>query len=94
MSNLKLFLVYSDPGKGMEFLISGHSSSTAPCDSYGWMMISTKSTCNFEKGDPKPSFYYAPGTTQAHWGFSKYGICTTQAPLGFSEYSMCTTQAP
>jgi hypothetical protein len=55
---------------GREFYISGHTSATDQCDSFGWMMISTKTGCSFEAADKKPSFYYAPGTTQAHWGFT------------------------
>jgi len=55
---------------GREFYISGQTSATDSCDSFGWMMISTKGTCAFDSADKKPTFYYAPGTTQAHWGFT------------------------
>ena len=51
--------------------MSGHSAVSDPCDSFGWMMVSTKSTCNNEKGDSKPAFYYASGTTQTHWGYGE-----------------------
>ena len=78
-----LFCIYRDSHLGREFYVSGHTASSDVCDSFGWMMISTKSTCNYEKGDRKPSFYYASGLTQAHWGYSMYTTTstTTTPPL-------------
>ncbi|KAK3581064.1 hypothetical protein CHS0354_033850 [Potamilus streckersoni] len=60
----EIFSMLGDPSRGREFYASGHSTG---CDAYGWIMISTKDTCFFEMGDKKPTFYYAPGQTQAHW---------------------------
>ena len=57
---------------GQEFSIVGHTAPSSSCDSFGWFMISTKATCFYEMGDRKPTFYYAPGTSLAHWGF---GTC-------------------
>ena len=72
MTQHDIFNHFSDANTGREFYVSGQSSKTDNCDSFGWIMVSTKSSCFFEAGDKKPSFYYAPGTSQAHWGFSKY----------------------
>ncbi|XP_060063144.1 kielin/chordin-like protein [Ylistrum balloti] len=63
------FSMAGDPTFGRQFYASGNSNG---CDSSGWMMISTTTTnpCFFESGS-KPAFYYAPGQTQARWGFTK-----------------------
>ncbi|KAH3771794.1 hypothetical protein DPMN_173123 [Dreissena polymorpha] len=53
-----------------QFYISGHTSPGDSCDSFGWMMISTKATCFYEAGDAKPTFYYAPGTGLANWAMN------------------------
>ncbi|WAR11992.1 SAS-like protein [Mya arenaria] len=60
-----------DANTGREFYISGHTSQQNKCDSFGWMMVSTKPSCYFEAGDAKPTFYYAPGTGQANWAISR-----------------------
>ncbi|XP_052816208.1 uncharacterized protein LOC128242861 isoform X2 [Mya arenaria] len=62
-----------DANTGREFYISGHTSQQNKCDSFGWMMVSTKPSCYFEAGDAKPTFYYAPGTGQANWAINNPG---------------------
>ncbi|XP_060567789.1 mucin-2-like isoform X2 [Ruditapes philippinarum] len=69
----EIFSLAGDANTGREFYVSGQSSKTDNCDSFGWIMVSTKSSCFYEAGDKKPTFYYAPGTSQAHWGFTNPG---------------------
>jgi hypothetical protein len=62
----KSFFYFRDPMFQREFYAS---QSATQCDSSGWMMVSTANRCYLET-DKKPSFYYAPGQTSAHWGYS------------------------
>ncbi|XP_052233684.1 uncharacterized protein LOC127846468 isoform X4 [Dreissena polymorpha] len=66
----ELMSLSGDANTGREFYISGHTSPGDSCDSFGWMMISTKATCFYEAGDAKPTFYYAPGTGLANWAMN------------------------
>ena len=65
-----LCCVFRDPDFLREFYAS-QSADKSKCDSTGWMMVSTANRC-FLEAAKKPAFYYAPGQTAAHWGFSKY----------------------
>jgi len=83
----EIFSMSGDANTGREFYASGHSDPTDTCDSFGWMMISTKQACFYEAGDKKPSFYYAPGTSLAHWGYTNPGTGDVFAIQG---HAACT----
>ncbi|CAC5382852.1 unnamed protein product [Mytilus coruscus] len=62
------FAMSQDPDFLREFYAS-QNADNSKCDSTGWMFISTANRCYME-AEKKPAFYYAPGQTSAHWGYS------------------------
>ncbi|XP_071172357.1 uncharacterized protein [Mytilus edulis] len=66
------FAMSQDPDFLREFYASQYADKSK-CDSTGWMFISTANRCYLET-DKKPAFYYAPGQTSAHWGYTKAGV--------------------
>ncbi|XP_067652673.1 mucin-2-like [Haliotis asinina] len=65
-----VFSLKGDANSGREFYASSESNG---CDAYGWMMVSTKGDCFYEKLAAKPAFYYSPTETRSHWGFTNPG---------------------
>ncbi|CAC5382849.1 unnamed protein product [Mytilus coruscus] len=61
-----------DPDFFREFYAS-QNADKSNCDSTGLMFISTVNRC-FIETDKKPAFYYAPGQTSAHWGYSPNNV--------------------
>ncbi|CAG2255707.1 unnamed protein product [Mytilus edulis] len=68
-STKQYFAMSQDPDFLREFYAS-QNADKSKCDSTGWMFISTANRC-FLETDKKPAFYYAPGQTSAHWGYSE-----------------------
>ncbi|XP_076113274.1 uncharacterized protein LOC143080959 isoform X2 [Mytilus galloprovincialis] len=66
------FAMSQDPDFLREFYAS-QNADKSKCDSTGWMFISTANRC-FLETDKKPAFYYAPGQSSAHWGYTKAGV--------------------
>ncbi|XP_052061712.1 uncharacterized protein LOC127701787 [Mytilus californianus] len=66
------FALSQDPDFLREFYAS-QDADKSKCDSTGWMFISTANRC-FMETEKKPAFYYAPGQTSAHWGYSRNNV--------------------
>ncbi|XP_076113279.1 uncharacterized protein LOC143080963 [Mytilus galloprovincialis] len=71
-STKQYFAMSQDPDFLREFYAS-QNADKFKCDSTGWMFISTANRC-FMETDKKPAFYYAPGQSSAHWGYTKAGV--------------------